>query len=73
MNDKFLINEKILDTIPEGDNCVDKNGICPFWKPVTRDGETITRAKCLLKDFEEEEDFQGTFLWGMLKICEYKN
>jgi len=71
MNDK--INEKIINKIPKGESCVDENGICPFWKPLVKDHEDIIRARCELLDFNETQDYQGTFLWGMLKICNIKN
>lgn len=73
MNSNYKLDEETFNKIPEGDNCANDCGICPFWKPITRDGENITRAKCCLIDYEEEQDYQGTFLWGMLKICDYKN
>lgn len=73
MNNKIIITENILELIPEGDSCSDENGICPYWIPLTKDGNEITRARCSLIDYEEKKDFQGTFLWGMLKICNLKN
>jgi hypothetical protein len=63
------INEDIKDIIPYGDTCSDENGICPFWKPLVIDNDEIIRAKCNLLDFQENIDYQETFLWGQIKIC----
>jgi len=59
--------------IPEGESCSNEKGICPFWEAVVFDNDDVIRAKCNFLDFEETTDYQCTFLWGMLKICNLKN
>jgi len=67
------VDKNLYDKIPKGESCANQNGICPFWCPVVMDRNDVVRAKCKLLNYEETEDFQGTFLWGMLKICDIKN